>query len=470
MSYNGARAQISYGYHPLIDHQPLTGGGFSGGNITGLSGLTNLKYVDEEMWILSGTNAGQVYHVVTNGTTSITVQESTSGLAATDRVCFTSRHQRPTTTSLHLASDYDQELPDAKHTLMQKHYHGQGVEPVQTFVLKSEYPGKGIKSDLIHPFLLLGILGGEYGSGTDVGGGGGSTVSGAHYAGDVTLNAADATNYGVGDWIQVGTGASPPATGTKECREITAKSVNALTLDWPLSYAHADGETLNEVAAPFTNLIVAAKARPPWICLEAVYDEATDFVRHWLGGHLGSVEIEGSSDGSVMLTLSDCQWLDQQNNATSGSTVTVIATQPYQWSHVSGGITLNSVVYASLESWKLTINRPVKTAYFHSSTYSTKPSAAFWESLDYDFECVVVPQNTNFATLLADKTEFNVSLNYIRTAASDEITIAFTNMTLEEAGHPLPRVGEVRTTLKGKFENLTVTAIDSYGHHYLQNT
>jgi len=469
-SYHAARSQISFGWDLAADHLTLTGATFSANVISALAGLTAAKYERQEMWVRNGTNAGKVYHVVTNTTTSITLEEQTTGFAATDKVAFTLHGKRPTVTSLFLASDEEQGLPHTKRTLMQKWWHGQGAKPAQTFQLKKEFTSRGLKFDLQHPALLMGILGGIYDTGTDVGGGGGSTLSAAYKRGENIITVASAANYAVSDFIQVGVGTAPPAEGTAEIRKITAIAVNDITLDAPLDYDHASAEVCNEVAAPFTHVQSALDRNPPNMVLEAAFDEATDVVFHWTGGYIGGVTVEGKADGSVTVSLDEAVFLDELQDDAARSTVTALTTQPYQWSHIDGGITFNGIKYASVESWKLTIKRAVDMRWQHTNATSGKPTKGYPAAYEFSFSATVVPQNANFLALVRNGTEFTTTVKYIRTATTDECTFSLTNCNLEEAPHPLPKQKHVEVTATGMAEAVTVTTADSYGHYWLMAT
>jgi hypothetical protein len=68
-----------------------------------------------------------------------------------------------------------------------------------------------------------------------------AALDGATAVGDVTFDVVDATGLIVGDLIQIG------AAGAHEFRKITVVATNTLTVDYPLSLAHASADPVLEV-------------------------------------------------------------------------------------------------------------------------------------------------------------------------------------------------------------------------------
>ncbi len=68
--------------------------GVSGANaVTTAATWTVNKYAGMRMRVLSGTNAGKVYHVASNTATIATLQEANTSFANLDTVCFEVRNQ-----------------------------------------------------------------------------------------------------------------------------------------------------------------------------------------------------------------------------------------------------------------------------------------------------------------------------------------------------------------------------------------
>lgn len=97
--------------------------------------------------------------------------------------------------------------------------------------------------EIAGPKLALAIPGARYTAPVDTVKSSGhldTTLSAATAAGASVVPATSASNGAVGDYVKVGAGA------TAEYRRITAIATNDITLDWPLLYAHASGEALEE--------------------------------------------------------------------------------------------------------------------------------------------------------------------------------------------------------------------------------
>lgn len=83
--------------------------------------------------------------------------------------------------------------------------------------------------------------------GTAVGGGLSSTLTAGAAAGDTTITVDSAMNGTANDYVQVGTG------DTAEVHQIQALDGLDITLGSPLRFAHAGGEAVTEVTAPYTH-------------------------------------------------------------------------------------------------------------------------------------------------------------------------------------------------------------------------
>lgn len=101
--------------------------------------------------------------------------------------------------------------------------------------------------DVVLGYLLKWLLGQYTTTGTAVGGGGNTTLSGAAAKGDTIISVADALNFAVADKVQIGTG------NVAEVHEIQAINGTDLTLTKALRFAHAAAETVTEVTSPYTH-------------------------------------------------------------------------------------------------------------------------------------------------------------------------------------------------------------------------
>ena len=143
------------------------------------------RYNGKRVRILDGTAAGLVYHIVSNTTTVITVQESTlvtDALASGDSMVFELENIAPGTINGWLGIREDWTPPDPEVTPLELWVHGGGQDRIAFVPSRIRYPSTipGILRNWRFPFLAFGH---DNCTGTDVGGGGGSTLNGAIKAG-----------------------------------------------------------------------------------------------------------------------------------------------------------------------------------------------------------------------------------------------------------------------------------------------
>ena len=142
-----------------------------------------------------------------------------------------------------------------------------GVRDKQVYNLQGEQHNVGALDGPLFPSnamaLLVASIGADGVAGSGVvgsAGTGSTTLSGAASKGATSVTVASATGLTTGQIVQIDVNGTGPAT-TAECRKITV-SGTTLTLDQPLSYAHASGATVVGVVAPYTHVIQQANTLP----------------------------------------------------------------------------------------------------------------------------------------------------------------------------------------------------------------
>lgn len=436
--YGEGRIQVSYAQQTWQDDQALTGGSFSGNTITGLSGLTANKYIGEIMKVLTGTNAGDEFHVVSNGTTSIVCEESVaSGFAATDRVTFSSRFTIPGTVAQHLGIVDDWDFPDPEQEYERVYEHGGGVQASRHQVMRTKYGPVEIPVLFRNGRFLKALFGKETCTANQfVGGGGSTTLDGATKEGATRLNVAAITNFTNGDIIEIDGGGSNP-----ECRKINgAPAGTTIVVTPPLDHDHATAGTVKEVNTGanivFTHVLsVPANGRLPYLCLEGVYDEATDFVRHALGCVADSWTLS-AEEGSPLKASSSLAALDTQADAQAKASVTAETTEPFHPRMTQSGIVLNAVNYLQLKGWSLACTVSREERRIHNSTSGLKPFDHSAGNREHTLTATLWPSaNTNIWNLLNNRTSFTATINLERTATSDEWTLTLSGCVIPKAGH-----------------------------------
>lgn len=443
-TYGSGKVQLSYAEEEweVVD---LVGSTIGTTQVTGLSGLTESKYAGQTMRSVGpGTSENKVWNVQDNTATVITVEEATltsDGLANTDDVSITQHGYGVTQASITAyIGDFDEdtELPDPVFRTRRLRAHGVGRHYADEVDLKWEMhsPLKFIVLDWQFLFFAFGH---EYVTGTDVASGGGSDVDEANGTGigQKHLDVTAATDYGVNDYIQVGT------TTQSEIRKITAISTNALTLDKGMRISHDDAETCNEVTSPYTHEIRCAEvSQLPTFALCASYDEATDQNRIYKGCCVNKLTLRSSTDHLLEAEMDI--WAQDVPAATATKpTVTPATTDPYHYRMVDGGIIINGTTYARLNSFELVVNNNLDERYYHCDQSANKPFEHIAGGAEVELKANITIANMNIWELLRARTEHTVSINFDRTATSDEFTITLDKCRIQSAPHGLPREGPV---------------------------
>jgi hypothetical protein len=462
MALGSNRFIVGIGEHIWSDRTTLTGGSVSGNQVTGLSGLTANKYDGCRMRVLNGTNAGKVYHVVTNGTTSLTFQEAATGFAATDIVVFELRFAAPTIRNIFIDLPEDFDMFTAAAELDEAYAHGAGRDRNFAQTKKFMYEA-ALPIILQNPRLLFLALGEEKTTGADKVGGGGSTLSAATYIGETIINVASAANYAQGDYIQVDVAAGDPPTSAEvpEVRVITNVNGNAITLDYPLRFAHANGVACNEVQAPFTHYL-APSSELPYFDVIGVYNEVTQHIRDAVGVKANRLELSSNEDDVVRVSV-DTVALKVLTMGAAPS-VTMVTTKAYHFSQVTSGISVNSVVYANIKAFTYTLEHNQNQVYAHQDTSGKSPFFTAEGRRRHELQLILVPFNTNIYDLLTGETEHTVTLTFTR-ATSDTLAFTFTVCRISQAPHGMPADGPVNVNITAHPQAMTAKAVDSIPYY-----
>ena len=452
MPWGSNKQQVSFGEQFWIDRTVLTGGSVSGNTVTGLSGLTAGKYNGCRMTVLSGTNKGKIYHVTSNTTSVLTFQEAATGFAATDAVTFECKLIPPTIRNLWIDVPEDFDFPTADRDLNEVYGHGGGQDRVLAATNKISYERSIplILQNWRFAFMLFGIVA-DTGTADAVGS---TTMDGATYVGEINLKVHAGTNFANAAVVQIGSGA------TAEVRAIASGGTTVnLVLTYPLRFAHSDAEAVITVVAPFTHTITA-NPTVPYFDLVGVMLEATAHVRDALGCKIVSGELSSSTDDLVRFTA-DIAPSDVKVSGTSplGTTpsVTVVTTDPYHYRMVSGGLTLNSIVYQAIEAFSYKLDRGITPVYAHQDVSTNKPYLQVEGRRKHELTFTVIPFNSNIYDLIDAGTVFDASIHFVRTANTDEFTITWHNVTGTTAPHGMPMDGPVKVS--AVFNPASVTSV-----------
>jgi len=239
------------------------------------------------------------------------------------------------------------------------------------------YKGKWTMNAAIGDVMLLGgqplfLPIGDYDStGTDKAAGGGSALDGNANAGSTAFGVGDATDYATDDYIQVGNSGSTH----QEVRKIQGVSNNTITVTEPLWYDHVDGETCNEVEAPFTHTI-AESNELHGITMHATFwdaDGTIALMRRYHGGKVNRATISAEEGAQLRYSVDEIMFKDISHNKSTypkyaagvaEPTPVYPTTEPYYFS--MGTLSLNESEFARMRSFRFDINNACEPRFYIS--------------------------------------------------------------------------------------------------------
>ena len=195
-----------------------------------------------------------------------------------------------------------------------------------------------VRPDTIGRFLQAAV-GRATTVGTDVGGGGGSQLNGAVSAGATVVTLDSVAGYAVNDYVQIGV-SSPDLP---EVRKVTAVGAFTLTLDKALTFAHADNEVCNEVAAPFTHTFTPTDDLDSYTAEKRIGTFGTKAFRV-PGSKVNTAEVRfEATSGAAGAAQGEFNWLGRDVDDTGPNAATLSALSAFMFHHGSvelGGVPL----------------------------------------------------------------------------------------------------------------------------------
>jgi hypothetical protein len=269
-------------------------------------------------------------------------------------------------------------------------------------------------------------------TGTDDGTGG-SDLDGATAIGDTSFDVTDSTGYATDDYIQV------DLTTKAEVRKITNVSSNTITVDYPLSFAHADAATCNEVTSPYTHTIsetTTLRSITEHVEIQDA-DGNSELMRRYAGGKCNRATIS-ASEGEILKMGVDELVFNTYAHDISGETGydsgIAAVTPSYPTTEVylfsTGAISLFDSEVARIRAFNLSIDNAIEPKYYVSDDGTAQcPYEVREGRRTYTLAISVdVEDNTMFTELIRQGTYssvfkgFTVSAVFTR-GASDTITI-----------------------------------------------
>lgn len=347
------------------------------------------------------------------------------------------------------------------------------------------YRGRQSFSGSLPNFILLNSyplrfpLGTSATTGTDVGGGGGSTITGAHGKGQRSILVTAGNLYDNGDYIQIGTGT------TAEVRQIISGAgadglAETFILNYPLMFAHATLEALNEVTSPYTHTISESGVLDSmsWHLQMKDSDETlvNDFLRRYIGGKVNRASLRADEGGTLMMSWDEVPFTDLIHNQRFHSSVgggatditkyagamivpagvggaiphsggalgtpTFPTNEPYYFSQ--SAISFFGTTFARIRSFTLEVNNNIEPRYYLKDTSSGRIPAELQEQRrEYRLTARVALPDSIAAATSTSRTLFKELLlegNYGSGMAGFDMSLVFTRSASDTITFTIPPV------------------------------
>lgn len=344
-------------------------------------------------------------------------------------------------------------LPDIAPEFAPQYFLGTSSNrnPSITYRGRQSFVGSLPNVILLNGFPLRFPIGRVTTTGTDVGGGGGSTLSAAASKGAREISVTDGTSYSNNDFIQIDTGTSA------EVRQISSGASGAgaqvFVLDYPLMIAHSNGATLNEVTSPYTHTVreTVGLDSMTWHVLMRDTDEAagSDFIRRYVGGKANRSTLLADEGGVLRMSFDDVQFIDlvhnqrfhssvgggtteivRYNGAIIAPTVTLPTTEPYYFSQ--GSVSLFGVTFARIRNFRLeTVNNVTPEFYITDNASERIAQQMFEARRAYRLAATIALPDSlaNTATTRTLFKELILEGNYGTTFSGFDVSLVFTRGT-----------------------------------------
>ena len=277
-----------------------------------------------------------------------------------------------------------------------------------------------------------------------------------------------ADSYSVGDYIQIGDASS--VSNTPEIRQISADAGDSTyTLDRELLIAHPitsivkkatiDANGTNYVTHTFTENYVP----PPSYSLEYVLispNAGTDLRSRWSGGRFIDASLRQDVDAPLQASFS----FNHKDETTGGTAVAVadVTTSPYKF--FEGEITYAGAGITRLDNVEWSMESGLDPKYYIKSSNGQyvheQVTGKVKHSVDLAYGFVDLTEYNKF-----EAAEFAGSMSWTRTASSDQMTVAWTNMKVRTRGRDHPYEGRVTQNQVLLPESVTVTVADSTAYY-----
>lgn len=382
-------------------------------------------------------------------------------------------------------TDRQVEMPDWEQDWKKYKTHGNLREILRQVPSRTSFGPASIPIVPLDGFMFYQAIGREYVTGTAVGGGGSTTLSGAEAVGSTALEVASAANFAVADYVQIA-GTNAAGRNISEIHRIASIAGSTLTIDSPgLRYPHSAGVAVTEVTAPYEHVLEPiAGVNHPTMTLQALLnvddDDSARFMRSFLGAQVHSWELTGEDpegDGGDLrleTRIASLDVADDTSVPSSYSRASFPDKDPFMFYHTAGLVTVAGRTFGTVQDFGISHdNRPKTKRYFGSSS-GQKPSRYLNQFPDYSFRMTIVPDgflsshSNSIYDLLRGRTKADIVIPFLRdgaasyAASTDALQIELGNCSIMKAPHSMPIEDEITvscdimpTTIKFKIKDST---------------
>ncbi len=445
------------------DVQALTGSTIGATTITVLSGLTADKYRGGKMVVLDGNQAGEVYSIVDNTTTSIQVNRgelNETGNAivnSTDRVAlYPYKGISTETPDWILVDSFDAPTPEIEWEELHAHRTG-GLPYRYDSYQKKNSMDSTLEITLQDGTFLPYLFGQVVDTGT-TGGTGSSTTAADIFPGENVFDLADGTGFATDDYIRVG----PAASG--EIRKITNVSTNTITVDKSLRRFHASGVTAIEMdntavyTHTFTPYYDEIYRQLPFV-ITAVYNGNTQADNLTMNYFCQAKGFTFRNDGDKLkLSIPIIGYGFTYANGSAAPTVTADTTAPLIYANSS--VSINGVEDGKVTTVESTMDYGAEARYFHNDEGDYYPSEIVFKRSTQSTNLGVRVESHKFLDLLTGGSKFDAYAQYTFATATHSLKIEWINNRPKSVPHNLPAGGPIETTLALMPQYVKVTLVD----------
>jgi len=222
------------------------------------------------------------------------------------------------------------------------------------------------------------------------------------------------------------------------------------------------GKSVKTGTGPYTHTIQTDTSLPS-MCVEArIGDGTTNYLRYYTGVKVNRMTLEGTEKGVIKAVL-DVLAANGEKTTNEPSTVTLLATKPYQFHQTSTNLSLWSTPFARVKKWSLTVDNHLEQSWYWQDTDGDHPYELDENEQTVEMKATIVPTSLDIFDHIGAETEFDLDLKVTRGAGD---TIEFKNATdytcfIPEAPHPLPEKGKMEVDVLIKMRSLEILVVDS---------